>query len=64
MGNLLSAIERAVFKIVIPFGGVFALATMLWFASQRLRGGEVAQSDKETINRIRSFISSTTINSK
>lgn len=26
------------FEIVILFGGVFALATMLWFASQRLRG--------------------------
>ena len=38
MDYLLSAIERAVFEIVILFGGVFALATMLWFASQRLRG--------------------------
>ena len=26
------------FEIAILFGGVFALATMLWFASQRLRG--------------------------
>lgn len=38
MDYLLSAIERTVFEIVILFGGVFALATMLWFASQRLRG--------------------------
>lgn len=38
MDYLLSAIERAVFEIIILFGGVFALATMLWFASQRLRG--------------------------
>lgn len=38
MDYLISAIERAVFEIVILFGGVFALATMLWFASQRLRG--------------------------
>lgn len=38
MEYLLSAIERTVFEIVILFGGVFALATMLWFASQRLRG--------------------------
>ena len=38
MHYLLSSLERAVFEIVILFGGVFALATMLWFASQRLRG--------------------------
>ena len=38
MDYLLSAIERTVFEIVILFGGVFALAMMLWFASQRLRG--------------------------
>ncbi len=38
MYYLLSAIERATFEIAILFGGVFALATALWFASQRLRG--------------------------
>ena len=38
MDYLLSAIERTVFEIAILFGGVFMLATMLWFASQRLRG--------------------------
>lgn len=38
MEYLLSAMERAVFEVAILFGGVFLLATMLWFASQRLRG--------------------------
>ena len=38
MDYIFSAIERATFEIVIMFGGVFALATMLWFASQQLRG--------------------------
>ncbi len=38
MEYLLSAIERSVFELIILFGGVFALATALWFASQRLRG--------------------------
>lgn len=38
MDYLFSAVERAMFEIAILFGGVFALATALWFASQRLRG--------------------------
>jgi len=38
MEYLLSAMERAVFEVAILFGGVFLLTTMLWFASQRLRG--------------------------
>ena len=38
MSYILSAMERAIFEIAILFGGVFALATMMWFASQRLRG--------------------------
>lgn len=38
MGYLISAIERTAFEIAILFGGVFALATALWVASQQLRG--------------------------
>ena len=34
----LSALVRTVFLLLELFGGVFALATALWFASQRLRG--------------------------